>query len=278
MPQHDNHIIKKNLKVDNKRTVKIVGCGSNIEMTASKLSIAASIIIFQGFKLEAFKDKSQILLQADKISGEQCTFIREEGEENLPFITVSQNAERESQIWWKDNTIKALDTIALRPGVGGWIKNCSLEGHLLLLYDEKFFPLEWNMSEETKPGYEKKLNNMELKTRSSIHIVNNNIEKVITNPGIELDIPGGGYFSDIFSYKNLIVTENVISGTLNSLISDTLSSVNNHFTSSDDEKTAFLLGHTGVIMGNTMVSQAGGIDTLFDTGRKEIAHNIGEVL
>ncbi|MBO9205507.1 hypothetical protein J7I42_34775 [Niastella sp. MAH-29] len=237
-----------------RKTIKITGCGATIVLK-SEFRLDAEKITLGNIGFQAAAKNAHIILMANEVDGNNCTFIRaNDDNEKTPFVLILSTKEKgtDTHLYWNANTITARIALALTNGVNGSIINNTINGAVILQYTPDYV---WATEEERE--IIKMLTENKLTHTGSLHIHGNSIDNVLTNAfGILKS-------AEKLSYKSLIVSENVFKGVNNSFVAHVLTGVNNHFIEPVIKNTIAFLGIQVTLMGNVAVNDNTVIQTSF---------------
>jgi hypothetical protein len=107
------HKIEKDLMVNGKNNIKIVGCCASILQGAEKLSLNSKQILLLDLNLQVRNKKGRIILAGDNVSAERCTFRRTINAENdLPIVWIKPFTEGKDILFtglqWKNNQMNSM--------------------------------------------------------------------------------------------------------------------------------------------------------------------------
>jgi hypothetical protein len=274
LPQRKDHEFD-DLVVNEKRTIKIVGGGTNINMVGGQLSLTAEKIIFNGFNLVVTqKENAQIILTAIDVNIDHCTFTSILDGRKIPLIVVNNlpgdRIIKDAVIHLDANSFFAAIPLALSPEVGGWIRNNLFSGEILLQFvADRFFPLQWKKI-GNRDDIEKMLpKNLKIEHNSDVlHICNNVLINVLTNTFSEKEIIDDlvtGKKVDVIGYQSILISENIFYGARSSFIALLVTLSNNHFIRANDKPAGFALGQMGIVTGNVDPIYNGDGEYIIDT-------------
>jgi hypothetical protein len=182
--------------------------------------------------------------------------------------------------------------LALADGVGGWIEDNVINGYLALHYRDNFKPLYWNKNikkDERGDLQDWADKNIYLDVEQvSLIMRGNAIYTVLSNgskilPVIEaiikkVDLPGGITLERC--YKSLSVVENIFQTHYNSFISYLTIMNGNTFSGPliVDDNAAYVLGNTGIFMGNAAADSSIRIDKILKSGKMREAANFMTII
>lgn len=178
------------------------------------------------------------------------------------------------------------EALALENGVGGWIEDNVINGHVSLHYVPKAEYLKWRAitstetRERIRTWFEKhfhiEVNQMALNLRG------NNLQAVRSNgPSTkQIDSIFGGNFPRYLKqegYRSITVAENLFDANSNSFICESLIMNGNTFgdkADRDSDIAAFVLGYSGIFVGNLGSDRSLKIETMLRTDRMSESANI----
>lgn len=107
-----DHLIEKDVQ-EKKNSIKIVGCGAKIRMTADILSFAANRIVLADIGLHVENDGGQVVLTGQIIDVEGCEFVRSADAQGPPLVQIQYPGKVKTELRWKANKMEAwwIETI-----------------------------------------------------------------------------------------------------------------------------------------------------------------------
>lgn len=109
-----DHLIEKDVQ-EKKNSIKIVGCGAKIRMTADILSFAANRIVLADIGLHVENDGGQVVLTGQIIDVEGCEFVRSADAQGPPLVQIQSRypGKVNTELRWKANKMEAwwIETI-----------------------------------------------------------------------------------------------------------------------------------------------------------------------
>jgi hypothetical protein len=180
--------------------------------------------------------------------------------------------------------------LALERGVGGWIEDNVIDGHLALHYGGKYRPLFWNKTNEKQ-----QLNKQRWADKSQylrVDPVNlnlrGNIFYAVTSNGYSIMqvlnsiLQEGNWTHELpeEGYQSLTASENIFRANGNSFVCQSLIMNGNHFLGlvTGSEVVACILGYSGVFVGNVAPSQDRVIEKILKSGWMREAANLLQIL
>jgi len=102
----ESHVIEKDIEVEDKDSIKIIGCGADIRQTAERFSLSANNILLLDLNLNVTTNSGRVLLSGNQVTVERSTFIRTAGATGPPLVTVTAQG-AVADLRWKDNRMAA---------------------------------------------------------------------------------------------------------------------------------------------------------------------------
>jgi len=182
------------------------------------------------------------------------------------------------------------EALALQNGVGGWIEDNIINGHVSLYYVPKAEYLKWRAitstetRERIRTWFEKHFH-IEV-DRMALNLRGNSLQAVRSNgPSTkQIDSIFGGKFPKYLrqeGYGSITVAENLFDANSNSFICESLIMNGNTFADKadrDSDIAAFVLGYSGIFVGNLGSDRGLKIETMLRTDRMSESANILSIL
>jgi len=182
------------------------------------------------------------------------------------------------------------EALALENGVGGWIEDNVINGHVSLHYVPKAEYLKWRAitstetRERIRTWFEKHFH-IEV-DQVALNLRGNNLQAVRSNgPSTkQIDSIFGGNFPRYLKqegYRSITVADNLFDANSNSFICESLIMNGNTFgdkADRDSDIAVFVLGYSGIFVGNLGSDRSLKIETMLRTDRMKESANILSIL
>lgn len=258
----EQHKISSAIKIEDKEFIKITGCGASVLMESSEMLIFSNTIVLHQLNVQAVNNFARIVLQANDIYADYCTFNCMENDFYMktPFILISapqkifDSKTDTSLVHWNNNQLSVGKNskgigLGLTQQVGGWIENNVIKGTLVLQY---FKELDWSNDIFTKIGEMIKSNHVAFV--GQLNIRGNVFNNVYTNST-------GFRESKIIANQSLMVSENVFVKVIesptpfsivsfNNFIAQFINITSNHFIQQNIKTLVQVVGQQGIALGN----------------------------
>jgi hypothetical protein len=243
------------LKIERKEFFKITGCGALITMEGNDFFIQSKTIVLQGTNIDTLNEKGTVRLQANEIYTDNCKFTSLDSDFYFkrPFLFI-EPLEGPAVIHFKNNQISVGRNfngigLALKLGVTGWIENNTINGAIVLQYEDD---IEW--TDSSGPKIQSMLRASEFRQVGQMILHGNVLCNIITN-AISI-------INEKAIFRTLIVSENLFQKNItppeiskNSFASGLINFINNQFIEQADI-VAFLVATKGIITGNIAIKDA----------------------
>jgi hypothetical protein len=248
--------------------LKISACGGIIQITSESLQMIANKLILQGVIIQMAKvTKAQIRFFSDDMDVHHCVFqfptaAKPDGTLVNIFLQPLKKIQGTPVIRWNNNLVNAGYNLAIFDGFDMWIEDNDINGSLSLQFSTTFKALAWEGLIPARPIRSRIQANMKdllIQEPGTIHLRGNFLDNVIMD-GEQILLP-----KPQSVYASIFVAENVFRKGNSSFAGISLNIVNNQFLGpAEGAIVAFVVGATGVIMGNSEVPVKGAlIDTIF---------------
>lgn len=290
------------LRVIGKDSIKISGCGASLLLTGKGMILSAGKIILSNIIfVNQEMIPQQIVLEGNDINTEGCTFKYGKTSPVLTpvmiIVSPGRRLKETGSLRFRDNIVSRGFTLAVAIGMDVWLEDNEIEGDVFLQTDlintardlplefnEKISTLFWDRMDASTRKIVEDLVTRIIKFQNkneALHIRNNRIGRVMNDLGKSVKIP-----SEIMQqpdiavrgFQDIFVTENIFTDIPGSLSGDNVTFTNNHLIRPVDGTSFFLLGHSGVIMGNIAPRNGGAVETIFDVGRLIRVPNLCNVI
>jgi hypothetical protein len=290
------------LRVTGKDSIKISGCGASLLLTGKGMILSAGKIILSNITfVNQEMIPQQIVLEGNDINTEGCTFKYGKVSPVLTPVMVILSPGRLKRgtgtLRFANNVMQVGFTLAVVSGLDAWITDNEIAGEVWLQVDniktEDGPPVEFNnklavlfwdrMDEGTRKIAEDAVGRVVnfVNKNEALYLRGNRINRIVTDIGKEIKIPSELVQQNnvqMKGFNNAFISDNIFLSAPSSITGDNISMTNNHLMGGNDVTVFFLLGHSGVIMGNIAPNSTGPVETLFDPARKIKAPNICKVL
>jgi Family of unknown function (DUF6519) len=248
--------------------LKISACGAVIRIISEEFELIASRIVLQGLIFEKVQSpKGQLKILSDDIDVHHCTFRFEQTmnpDNNLLPVMLGPLNKKDSTpvVRWNNNWMKIGYALYISNGFDAWIENNDINGTIELQFDSPFKALQWENLGGPRPIREKLVAGraqLLIQNPGTIQLKGNFLNTVVMNGAELLN------FKPQRVYASVIISENIFRKSGNSFVAISLNMINNQFMgTSKSQIVAFVMGNSGIIMGNIEMESNGAIiDTIF---------------